>query len=230
VLTRVDGDARGGAALSMRAVTGRPIKLMGVGEKTDALEIFHPQRIAGRILGMGDVVSLVEKAVANVDQEKAEKLAARMAEGKFDLNDMLSQLQQIQRMGDMKGILGLIPGIGQAMKQVKDSQLDPKTFKRLEAIIQSMTPKERRLPDLIKASRKQRIAMGSGTTVAEVNKLLKQHQQMETVMKRMKKMGGIGALAGMMGGAGGGLGGLMGGLGGLGGNLPRPGGPPFGRR
>ncbi|MBY0511185.1 MAG: signal recognition particle protein [Rhodospirillaceae bacterium] len=228
VLTRVDGDARGGAALSMRAVTGRPIKLMGVGEKTDALEIFHPQRIAGRILGMGDVVSLVEKAVANVDQEKAEKLAARMAEGKFDLNDMLSQLQQIQRMGDMKGILGLIPGIGQAMKQVKDSQLDPKTFKRLEAIIQSMTPKERRLPDVIKASRKQRIATGSGTTVADVNKLLKQHQQMETMMKRMKKMGGIGALAGMMGGAGGpgGLGGLMGGMG----TLPRPGGPPFGRR
>jgi signal recognition particle subunit SRP54 len=231
VLTRVDGDARGGAALSMRAVTGRPIKLMGVGEKTDALETFHPARIAGRILGMGDVVSLVEKAVANVDQEKAEKLAARMAEGKFDLNDMLSQLQQIQRMGDMKGLLGLIPGLGNAMKQVKDSQLDPKTFKRLEAIIQSMTPKERRLPDVIKASRKQRIATGSGTTVADVNKLLKQHQQMETMMKRMKKMGGIGALAGMLGG-GGGLGGLMGGQGaGMGGGMPRgPGGPPFGRR
>ena len=228
VLTRVDGDARGGAALSMRAVTGRPIKLMGVGEKVDALETFHPSRIAGRILGMGDVVSLVEKAVANVDHDKAEKLAARMAEGKFDLNDMLSQLQQIQRMGDMKGLLGLIPGIGAAMKQVKDSQLDPKTFKRLEAIIQSMTPKERRVPDLIKASRKVRIATGSGTTVADVNKLLKQHQQMETMMKRMKKMGGMGALAGMMGGgAGGGLGGLMGGLGG---SLPRPGGPPPGRR
>ena len=226
VLTRVDGDARGGAALSMRAVTGRPIKLMGVGEKVDALEVFHPPRIAGRILGMGDVVSLVEKAVANVDHEKAEKLAARMAEGKFDLNDMLSQLQQIQRMGDMKGLLGLIPGIGQAMKQVKDSQLDPKTFKRLEAIIQSMTPKERRVPDMIKASRKQRIATGSGTSVADVNKLLKQHQQMETMMKRMKKMGGIGALAGMMGGGAGGLGGLMGGMG----NLPRPGGPPLGRR
>ena len=231
VLTRVDGDARGGAALSMRAVTGRPIKLMGVGEKVDALEVFHPSRIAGRILGMGDVVSLVEKAVANVDHEKAEKLAARMAEGKFDLNDMLSQLQQIQRMGDMKGIMSLIPGLGQAMKQVKDSQIDPKAFKRLEAIIQSMTPKERRVPDLIKASRKQRIATGSGTTVADVNKLLKQHQQMETMMKRMKKMGGIGALAGMMGG-GGGLGGLMGGLGGAGGGagMQRPGGPPFGRR
>jgi len=226
VLTRVDGDARGGAALSMRAVTGKPIKLMGMGEKVDALEIFHPSRIAGRILGMGDVVSLVEKAVANVDHEKAEKLAARMQEGKFDLNDMLSQLQQIQRMGDMKGILGMIPGLGAAMKQVKDSQLDPKAFKRLEAIIQSMTPKERRLPDLIKASRKQRIARGSGTTVPEVNKLLKQHQQMETMMKRMKKMGGLGALAGMMGG-GGGLGGMMGGLGG---GAPRPGGPPFGRR
>ena len=226
VLTRVDGDARGGAALSMRAVTGRPIKLMGVGEKVDALEVFHPTRIAGRILGMGDVGGLVEKAVANVDHEKAEKLAARMQEGKFDLNDMLSQLQQIQRMGDMKGILGLIPGIGNALKQVKDSQLDPKTFKRLEAIIQSMTPKERRLPDLIKASRKQRIATGSGTSVAEVNKLLKQHQQMETMMKRMKKMGGLGALAGMMGGGGGGLGGMMGG----GMNMPRPGGPPLGRR
>ncbi len=226
VLTRVDGDARGGAALSMRAVTGRPIKLMGVGEKVDALEIFHPSRIAGRILGMGDVVGLVEKAVANVDHEKAEKLAARMQEGKFDLNDMLAQLQQIQRMGDMKGILGLIPGLGQAMKQIKSADLDPKSFKRLEAIIQSMTPKERRVPDLIKASRKQRIATGSGTTVADVNKLLKQHQQMETMMKRMKKMGGLGALTGMMGGggAGGGLGGLMG-------NLPRPGGPPpFGRR
>jgi signal recognition particle subunit SRP54 len=205
---------------------------MGVGEKVDALEVFHPSRIAGRILGMGDVVSLVEKAVANVDHEKAEKLAARMQEGKFDLNDMLSQLQQIQRMGDMKGIMSLIPGLGQAMKQVKDSQLDPKAFKRLEAIIQSMTPKERRVPDLIKASRKQRIATGSGTSVADVNKLLKQHQQMETMMKRMKKMGGIGALAGMMGGAngpGGGLAGLMGGLGG-GAGMQRPGGPPFGRR
>ena len=223
VLTRVDGDARGGAALSMRAVTGRPIKLMGVGEKIDALDVFHPARIAGRILGMGDVVSLVEKAASTIDQDKAEKLAARMAEGKFDLNDMLAQLQQIQRMGDMKGLLGLIPGFGQAMKQIKSADLDPKQFKRLEAIIQSMTPKERRVPDLIKASRKQRIAAGSGTTVAEVNKLLKQHQQMETVMKRMKKMGGVGALGGLFGG-----GGMPGGLPG---GLPRPGGGyPFGKR
>jgi len=233
VLTRVDGDARGGAALSMRAVTGRPIKLIGVGEKVDALDSFNPERIAGRILGMGDVVSLVEKAITTIDQEKAEKLAARMQEGKFDLNDMLTQLQQIQRMGDMKSLLGLIPGLGQAMKQVKSADLDPKQFKRLEAIIQSMTPKERRNPDLIKASRKQRIAAGSGTSVPDVNKLLKQHQQMETVMKRMKKMGGIGALGAMMGGGGGlpGLGGLGGGLGKLPGpGGQRPGGFPFGKR
>jgi signal recognition particle subunit SRP54 len=230
VLTRVDGDARGGAALSMRAVTGRPIKLIGVGEKVDALDTFNPERIAGRILGMGDVVSLVEKAITTIDQEKAEKLAARMQEGKFDLNDMLTQLQQIQRMGDMKGLLGLIPGLGQAMKQIKSADLDPKQFKRLEAIIQSMTPKERRNPDLIKASRKVRIAAGSGTSVPDVNKLLKQHQQMETVMKRMKKMGGLGALGALMGG-GGPLG--MGGPGGLGklpGGAPRPGGFPFGKR
>ncbi|MGE3475649.1 MAG: signal recognition particle protein [Rhodospirillaceae bacterium] len=228
VLTRVDGDARGGAALSMRAITGRPIKLIGVGEKVDALDTFNPERIAGRILGMGDVVSLVEKAITTIDQEKAEKLAARMQEGKFDLNDMLTQLQQIQRMGDMKGLLGLIPGLGQAVKQLKSADLDPKQFKRLEAIIQSMTPKERRNPDLIKASRKQRIAAGSGTSVPEVNKLLKQHQQMETVMKRMKKMGGLGALGAMMGG---GMPGLGGGLGKLpGGGLPRPGGFPFGKR
>lgn len=227
-LTRVDGDARGGAALSMRAVTGSPIKYIGIGEKVDALDVFHPSRIAGRILGMGDVVSLVEKAVETIDQDKAEKLAARMMEGRFDLNDMLTQLQQVQRIGDMKSIMGLIPGIGKAMKQVKDANLDPKAFKRQEAIIQSMTPKERQLPKVIKASRKQRIAAGSGVSVADVNKLLKQHQQMETMMKRMKKMGGPGALAGLMsGGAGGagGAGGLMGGA-----MMPRPGGPPFGRR
>jgi signal recognition particle subunit SRP54 len=232
VLTRVDGDARGGAALSMRAVTGRPIKLIGIGETVDALDAFNPERIAGRILGMGDVVSLVEKAITTIDQEKAEKLAARMQEGKFDLNDMLTQLQQIQRMGDMKGLLGMIPGLGQAMKQIKNADLDPKQFKRLEAIIQSMTPKERRNPDLIKASRKVRIAAGSGTSVPDVNKLLKQHQQMETVMKRMKKMGGLGALGAMIGGGSPlGMGGPGGGLGKLpGGGLPRPGGFPFGKR
>jgi signal recognition particle subunit SRP54 len=226
VLTRVDGDARGGAALSMRAVTERPIKLMGVGEKVDALDVFDPQRIAGRILGMGDIVSLVEKAAATIEQDKAEKLAARMMEGKFDLNDMLTQLQQVQRMGDMKGLLGLIPGLGNAVKQIDAAKLDPKTFKRQEAIIQSMTPKERRMPDLIKASRKQRIAAGSGVSVADVNKLLKQHQQMETMMKRMKKMGGIGALMG----GGGALPPGMKMPGGLPGGLPGRGGFPFGKR
>ncbi len=225
VLTRVDGDARGGAALSMRAVTGRPIKYIGIGEKIDAIDVFHPSRIAGRILGMGDVVSLVEKAVETIDQDKAEKLAARMMEGRFDLNDMLAQLQQVQRMGNMKSIVGLIPGLGKAVKQVKDANLDPKAFKRQEAIIQSMTPKERCLPGVIKASRKQRIAAGSGVTVADVNKVLKQHQQMETMMKRMKKVGGPGALAGLLSGGAGGPGGLKGG-----GIMPLPGGPPFGRR
>ena len=227
VLTRVDGDARGGAALSMRAITGRPIKLIGIGEKVDALDTFDANRVAGRILGMGDIVSLVEKAAATIDHDKAEKLAARMMEGKFDLNDMLSQLQQVQRMGDMKGILGLIPGLGAAVKQIDQSKLDPKAFKRQEAIIQSMTPKERRNPDLIKASRKQRIAAGSGMSVADVNKLLKQHQNMETMMKRMKKMGGLGAL---MGGGMPGMG-LPGGMPKMpGGVMPGRGGFPFGKR
>ena len=148
-----------------------------------------------------------------------------MMEGRFDLNDMLAQLQQVQRMGNMKSIVGLIPGFGKAVKQVKDANLDPKAFKRQEAIIQSMTPKERRLPGVIKASRKQRIAAGSGVTVADVNKVLKQHQQMETMMKRMKKVGGPGALAGLLSGGAGGPGGLKGG-----GIMPLPGGPPFGRR
>ena len=227
VLTRVDGDARGGAALSMRAVTGRPIKLIGIGEKVDALDVFDANRVAGRILGMGDIVSLVEKAAATIDQDKAEKLAARMMEGKFDLNDMLAQLQQVQRMGDMKGILGLIPGLGAAVKQIDQSKLDPKAFKRQEAIIQSMTPKERRNPDLIKASRKQRIATGSGMSVADVNKLLKQHQNMETMMKRMKKMGGLGALMG--GGLPPGMG-LPGNMPKMPGGMPGRGGFPFGKR
>lgn len=206
VLTRVDGDARGGAALSMRAVTGKPIKLLGVGEKLDALEGFHPDRIAGRILGMGDVVSLVEKAALNIEQEDAERMAARMLEGKFDLEDMLSQLRQIKKMGDVKGLLGMMPGISKMKKQLDAANIDDKVFNRQEAIILSMTPTERRRPEIIKASRKRRIAAGSGVDVAEVNKLLKQHQQMATVMKQMKKMGGkkglMGALGGLMGGAG----------------------------
>jgi len=229
-LTRVDGDSRGGAALSMRAVTGVPIKLMGVGEKTDALEPFHAERIASRILGMGDVVSLVEKAAETVDQEEAERLAKRMMQGQFDLDDLLAQLRQLQKMGDMKGLLGMLPGVGKMAKQLKQADVDPKMIKRQEAILLSMTPRERRQPAVIKASRKKRIAAGSGTSVPDVNRLLKQHQQMATVMKQMKKKGLGGLLSG--GGMPGGLAGGAGGLGGLGGGLPGglpPGGPFRGR-
>lgn len=230
-LTRVDGDSRGGAALSMRAVTGVPIKVMGVGEKTDAMEAFHAERIAGRILGMGDVVSLVEKASENVDQDEAERLAKRMMKGQFDLNDLLSQLRQLQKMGDMKGLLGMLPGMGKMAKQIKQADVDPKMIKRQEAILLSMTPRERTQPALLKASRKKRIAAGSGTTVPDVNRLLKQYQQMATVMKQMKKKGLAGMMAGAMGGGGmpGGMG-LPGGQagGGLPGGLP-PGLPFKGR-
>ncbi len=221
VLTRVDSDARGGAALSMRAVTGQPIKYIGLGEKVDALDVFSPQRVAGRILGMGDIVNLVERAAETIKQEDAEKLAARMMDGKFDLEDMLSQIRQVQKMGDLKGIMGMIPGLGAAMKQAAAAKIDDNMVKRQEAIILSMTTKERRNPDIIKASRKQRIATGAGMTVADVNKLLKQHQDMSTMMKRLKKMGGLGALGAMMGK---GLPGMMPG------GMKMPGGPPFGRR
>lgn len=210
-LTRVDGDSRGGAALSMRAVTGVPIKVMGVGEKTDDMEGFHADRIAGRILGMGDVVSLVEKAAETVDEEEAERLAKRMMQGQFDLNDLLSQLRQLQKMGDMKGLLGMLPGMGKMAKQIKDAEVNPKAIKRQEGILLSMTPGERRQPALIKASRKKRIAAGSGMSVQDVNRLLKQHQQMGTVMKQMKKKGLAGMFSGGMPGAGLG-GGLPGGM------------------
>lgn len=200
VLTRVDGDSRGGAALSMRAVTGRPIKFLGQGEKLDALEVFHPDRIAGRILGMGDVVSLVEKAMETVDQEEAEKLAKRIEKGKFDLNDMLSQFKQVEKMGDLKGILGMMPGIGKMAAQLKDAKIDNKAVARQKAIIQSMTPAERRNPDLIKASRKKRIAAGCGLSVQDVNKLLKQHQQMADVMKKVGKLGQKGLMRHGLGG------------------------------
>lgn len=207
VLTRIDGDARGGAALSMRAVTGKPIKLLGVGEKLDALESFSPDRIAGRILGMGDIVSLVEKASATVDKDAAEKLAARMMEGKFDLEDMLTQFRQIRKMGDVKGLLGMLPGIANMKKQLASANIDDKVIARQEAIILSMTPKERRNPDLLKASRKRRIAAGAGVDAAEVNRLLKQHMQMADMMKKMKKMGGakglMSSLGGLFGGGGG---------------------------
>jgi signal recognition particle subunit SRP54 len=189
VMTRVDGDARGGAALSMRAVTGCPIKLIGVGEKLDAIEDFHPSRIAGRILGMGDVVSLVEKAAETIEQEEAEKLAAKVQKGQFDLDDMAQQLKQLQKMGGLDSILGMLPGIGKMQKQIAEAKIDQKLLKRQQAIISSMTRQERRRPEIIKASRKQRIASGSGTTVSEVNKLLKQHQEMQRMMKQMTKLG-----------------------------------------
>ncbi len=190
VMTRLDGDARGGAALSMRAVTGAPIKLAGTGEKLDALDEFNPERIAGRILGMGDIVGLVERAAQNIDQVEAEKLAKRMAKGKFDLDDYASQLKQISKMGSLSGILGMLPGVGKIKKQIEDANLDTTMFKRQAAIISSMTKAERRNPDLLKASRKKRVAAGSGTSVQEVNKLLKQFDDMSTMMKRMNKAGG----------------------------------------
>jgi len=206
VMTRIDGDARGGAALSMRAVTGAPIKLLGAGEKLDALEDFHPDRIASRILGMGDIVSLVEKAAATIDQDEAEKLAARMQKGQFTLEDYASQLKQIGKMGSLQGILGMLPGVGKIKQQLNDANLDTSILGRQAAIISSMTPRERRTPDLIKASRKKRIAAGSGTSVQDVNKLLKQFDDMSAMMKRMNKLGqkGLmrGGLAALLPGAG----------------------------
>jgi signal recognition particle subunit SRP54 len=207
VLTRIDGDGRGGAALSMRAVTGKPIKLIGTGEKMDELEDFHPGRIADRILGMGDVVSLVEKASENIDQEKAAAMAKRMQKGEFDLNDLSDQLDQMKKLGGMGGIMGMLPGIGKMKKQIAESGLDDSIFKRQQAIISSMTRKERKAPKVLNASRKKRIAAGSGSSVQEVNQLLKMHRQMGDMMKKMGKSG----MGGMMGG--GGLGGMMGGMG-----------------
>lgn len=189
VLTRVDGDSRGGAALSMRAVTGRPIKLIGVGEKMDALEDFHPDRIAGRILGMGDVVGLVEKAGELVDQEEAEKLLRKMQKGVFDFDDMLGQLRQLRKMGGLSGVMGLLPGVAKAKAQMQQANIDDSTVARQEAIILSMTPKERRNAKILNGSRRRRIAVGSGTSVQDVNRLLKQHKQMALMMKKVGKMG-----------------------------------------
>jgi signal recognition particle subunit SRP54 len=190
VMTRLDSDARGGAALSMHAITGAPIKLVGTGEKLDALDNFDPERIAGRILGMGDIVGLVERAAETIDKAEAEKLAKKMAKGKFDLEDYAAQLKQISKMGSLSGILGMLPGVGKIKQQIADANLDNTLFKRQAAIIGSMTRAERRNPDILKASRKKRVAAGSGTTVQEVNKLLKQFDDMSTMMKRMNKMGG----------------------------------------
>jgi signal recognition particle subunit SRP54 len=226
VLTRIDGDGRGGAALSMRAVTGAPIKLLGTGEKLDALEDFHPRRIAGRILGQGDVVSLVERAAETIDAEKAAKMAAKLQKGSFDLDDLADQLHQMRKMGGMQGIMGMLPGIAKVKDQMSNAGLDDKMLKRQEAIISSMTKEERKKPDVINGSRRKRIAMGSGTEVSDVNKLLKMHRQMADVMKQMKK-GGRGLMSALFGGNApqlppGALGG-MGGMGGAGG-LPGLGG------
>ncbi|HEX8527750.1 signal recognition particle protein [Allosphingosinicella sp.] len=206
VLTRMDGDARGGAALSMRAVTGKPIKFAGVGEGIDKLETFHPDRVAGRILGMGDVVSLVERAQETIQVEEAEALAKKMAKGQFDLNDLRGQLLQMQRMGGLGALAGMLPGMKKMQNAMNSSGLDGKILVRLDAIIGSMTPKERGKPELLNAKRKIRVAKGSGTTVQEVNRLLKMHQEMATAMKKIRKMGGLGKLGALFGG--GGLGGL----------------------
>jgi signal recognition particle subunit SRP54 len=189
VLTRVDGDARGGAALSMRSVTGCPIKLMGVGEKLDALETFQAERIASRILGMGDIVGLVEKAGEVADQVEAEKAAKRALKGQFTLEDLQQQLAQVKNMGDVNSLMGMLPGIGKMKKQIADANIDDRMIARQEAIILSMTLKERRNPKLLNAKRRKRIAAGSGTSVQDVNRLLKQFQQMATMMKKMGKKG-----------------------------------------
>ena len=216
VLTRMDGDARGGAALSMRAVTGKPIKFAGTGEKLDALEAFHPERVAGRILGMGDVVSLVERAAESIQVEDAERMAAKMAKGQFDMNDLRAQLAQMQRMGGLGALAGMIPGMKKAQGAVA-SVGGEKVLVHMDAMIGSMTIKERNKPELINAKRKIRIAKGSGTTVQEVNKLLKMHLEMSTAMKKIKKMGGMKGMMAMLG-----KGGLGGGLGGIGNAIGGP--------
>ena len=203
ILTRVDGDGRGGAALSMRFVTGAPIKFLGAGEKLDALEAFHPERVASRILDMGDVVSLVERASETLDKEEAEKLAAKMKKGTFDMNDLKAQLNQMKKLGGMKGVLGMLPGVGKIKGQLDAAGLDDKILTRQEAIIQSMTKTERVDPDLINGSRRKRIAAGAGVEVSEVNKLLKMHRQMADMMKKMGKGGRMPMMPGMGGMPGG---------------------------
>ena len=218
ILTKLDGDTRGGAALSVRAVTGKPIKFAGMGEKLEDIEVFHPERMASRILGMGDVLSLIEKAEQQIDEKQAEELARKLQEDRFDLNDMLDQFRQIQKMGDLKSMLGMIPGMS---KQLKDVEIDPRQFGRVEAIILSMTPAERSKPELINPSRKRRIAAGCGQKVEEVNRLLKQYDSMRQMMKQLKKMSKKGGKG--MRGMGGfpGMGGMPGmPMGGRGGRFP----------
>jgi signal recognition particle subunit SRP54 len=199
ILTRMDGDGRGGAALSMRAVTGAPIKFVGIGEKLSEFDEFHPKRVAGRILDMGDVVSLVERASEVIDQAEAEKMAAKMQQGSFDFDDLLQQLRTMKKMGGMGSIMGMLPGMGQIKDKMKDANIDDKMIGRQEAIILSMTKAERKNPKLMNGSRRARIAAGSGTSVPEVNKLMKAHQQMEGMMKQMKKLGKKGFMRGALG-------------------------------
>ena len=225
VLTRMDGDARGGAALSMRHVTGKPIKFAGTGEKLDAIEVFDPKRVASRILGMGDVVSLVEKAAETIKQEDAEALAKRMAKGQFDLNDLRTQLKQMQQMGGIGMLAGMLPGMKKAKQAMAASGMDDKVLVHMDAIIGSMTPKERANPVLMNAKRKKRVAAGAGRDVQEVNKVLKMHQEMSRAMKQIKKMGGLKGLGALFGK--GGMGAAMpglGGPGGMGGGMPGLGG------
>jgi len=199
VLTRIDGDARGGAALSMRAVTGKPIKFLGVGEKAEALEAYHPDRLAGRILGMGDVVSLVEKAAATMDMGEAESMAKRLLDGgRFDFNDLAKQMEQMRRMGGIGNMFNLLPGMGKFKEQLKNVNIGDKIIKRQEAIIQSMTPSERKDASLLQASRKRRIAAGAGVDVSDVNRLIKQYLEMQKVMKQGQKLGKSGFVRAMM--------------------------------
>jgi signal recognition particle subunit SRP54 len=198
IMTKVDGDARGGASISMREVTGVPIKFLGTGEKTDAIEIFHPDRLAGRILGMGDVLGLIERAQSEMDQEEARKAGEKLLKGDFNLEDFLKQMQQIKRLGPIGQLMEMIPGMGQAMQGV-DMSMAEKDMKRIEAIIYSMTPQERRKPDILKASRKRRIAAGSGTSVQEINTLLKQFMEMQRMMKQLKSGRGKNPLQGLFG-------------------------------
>ncbi|MGG7643312.1 signal recognition particle protein [Rhodovulum sp. YNF3179] len=199
VLTRMDGDGRGGAALSMRAVTGKPIKFVGLGEKMEALETFEPERIAGRILGMGDIVSLVEKAQETIEAEQAERMMKRFQKGQFNMNDLKMQLEQMQKMGGMEGIMSMMPGMGKMAKQVEEAGYDDKVIRRQVALIQSMTKKERANPQILQASRKKRIAAGSGQEVQDLNRLLKMHRQMSDMMKKLGKKGGRGMMKQAMG-------------------------------
>ncbi|MEM6621051.1 MAG: signal recognition particle protein [Pseudomonadota bacterium] len=230
ILTRMDGDGRGGAALSMRAVTGKPIKFVGLGEKMDAIEEFHAERVAGRILGMGDIVSLVEKAQETIEQQEAERMMKRFQKGRFDMNDLRSQLEQMQKMGGMGGIMSMLPGMGKMQKQMDAAGLDDKVLKRQIAIIQSMTKEERKKPDLMKASRKERVAKGCGMEVQDVNRLLKMHRQMADMMKKLGKGGkrGLQSMMGAMMGKGGMPGGMPPGMPGGMPGMPGVGGGPGG--